>query len=182
MQEMDCVEVIVEKAEYAEDGVHKGMHGWICMEQGADGYWPVNFPQCYDKDDIATLSIREDDLKVIPVMYAKVNEVIKARFETLAETHGSIIDIDLTGCRSVDELHEVIRAAFDVPASYEKTQEAFWLFLQSECKADKVIIKGVQGLPLALSEAIDTLFKLPDDKRASDTNGDRSPFSYKIES
>ena len=30
MKEMDCVEVIVEKEEYAEEGVHKGMQGWIC--------------------------------------------------------------------------------------------------------------------------------------------------------
>ncbi len=59
MKEMDCVEVIVEKEEYAEEGVHKGMQGWICYDVFCDGTWLVNFPQCGEKDDIATLSIRE---------------------------------------------------------------------------------------------------------------------------
>ena len=81
MKMMDCVEVTVEKNEYAEDGVHLGMHGWICMEECVNGYWLVNFPQCGEKEDIATTSIKEEDMKLIPVMYAAVNEEIKARFE-----------------------------------------------------------------------------------------------------
>ncbi len=80
MKEMDCVEVIVEKEEYVEDGIHKGMQGWICLEQRTAGYWLVNFPQYGEKDDIAEISIREEDLKVIPVMHAIVNEQIKAKF------------------------------------------------------------------------------------------------------
>ena len=81
MKMMDNVEVIVEKEEYAVDGVHKGMQGWICEEYNGSGYWLVNFPQCGEKADIATEAIREEDLKVIPVMYAIVNEQIKAQFE-----------------------------------------------------------------------------------------------------
>ncbi len=81
MEMMDCVEVIVEKKEYAVDGVHKGMQGWICVEYNGSGYWLVNFPQYGEKPDIATTSIKEEDLKVIPVMYAIVNEQIKAQFE-----------------------------------------------------------------------------------------------------
>ncbi len=80
MKEMDCVEVIVEKEKYFKDGVHKGMQGWICLEQRTAGYWLVNFPQYGEKDDIAEISIREEDLKVIPVMHAIVNEQIKAKF------------------------------------------------------------------------------------------------------
>ena len=77
---MDCVEVIVEKEEYAQDGVHKGMYGWICLEQRVQNYWLVNFPQCGEKDDIATISIHEDDMEVVPIMHAIVNEQIKAQF------------------------------------------------------------------------------------------------------
>lgn len=80
MKMMDCVEITVEKKEYADDGVHKGMQGWICLEQRTEGYWLVNFPQCGAKADIAEISVREEDLKVIPVMYAIVNEQIKAQF------------------------------------------------------------------------------------------------------
>ncbi len=182
MQEMNCVKVIVEKAEYAADGVHKGMHGWICMEQSVEGYWLVNFPQCYDKEDIATISICEDDLKVIPVMYAKVNEVIKARFEKAAALRERIIEMDLMWCQSVDELHEVIWTAFDVPECYEKNQDAFWRFLQGECKAETVIIKGVQGLPPTLGESIDHIRKLLEDKVEVNKKSDLHPFSYEIES
>ena len=81
MKEMDCVEVIVEKEEYAEEGVHKGMQDWICYDVFCDGTWLVNFPQCGEKDDIATLSIREEDMKLVPVMNAILNEQIKAKFD-----------------------------------------------------------------------------------------------------
>lgn len=81
MKEMDCVEVIVEKKEYAEEGVHKGMQGWICYDVFCDGTWLVNFPQCGEKDDIATLSVREEDMKNVPVMNAILNEQIKAKFD-----------------------------------------------------------------------------------------------------
>lgn len=80
MKEMDCVEVIVEKEKYAQDGVHKGMQGWICLDDNSNGTWLVNFPQCGAKKDIATISIKEEDLKIIPVMHAIVNEQIKAEF------------------------------------------------------------------------------------------------------
>ena len=86
MKEMDRVEVIVEKEEYAEEGVHKGMQGWICYDVFCDGTWLVNFPQCGEKDDIATLSIREEDMKLVPVMNAILNEQIKAKFDAAGET------------------------------------------------------------------------------------------------
>ncbi len=80
MKEMDCVEIIVEKEEYIKFGVHKGMQGWICLEQRIPPYWLVNFPQCGEKDDIAEISIKEEDLKLIPIMYAKINEEIAEKY------------------------------------------------------------------------------------------------------
>ena len=38
MKEMDCVEVLVEKERYAKHGVHKGMQGWICLDDHSGGY------------------------------------------------------------------------------------------------------------------------------------------------
>ena len=93
MKMMDNVEVIVEKEEYAVDGVHKGMQGWICEEYNGSGYWLVNFPQCGEKADIAEISVKEEDLKVIPVMYAAVNEEIKARFDQMDEDQKAISDV-----------------------------------------------------------------------------------------
>lgn len=80
MEMMDPVRVIVEKEEYAKDGVHKGMYGWICDERFIDGSWLVNFPQCGENDDIATTPILEVDLEPVPVLYAEINEKIKAQF------------------------------------------------------------------------------------------------------
>lgn len=81
MKMMDCVEVIVEKDKYAKDGVHKGMQGWICLEDNSNETWLVNFPQYGEKDDIAEISVKEEDLKLIPKMDARVNELIKSQFD-----------------------------------------------------------------------------------------------------
>lgn len=81
MKELDCVEVIVEKKRYADEGVHKGMQGWICDERNIDGCWLVNFPQYGEKDDIAEIDIKEEDLLLIPRMDARVNERIRAQYE-----------------------------------------------------------------------------------------------------
>ena len=81
MKIMDCVELIVEKEKYTKDGVHKGMQGWICLEDNSNGTWLVNFPQYGEKDDIAEISVKEEDLKVIPAMNAIINEQIKAQFD-----------------------------------------------------------------------------------------------------
>jgi hypothetical protein len=81
MKMMDCVELIVEKEKYTKDGVHKGMQGWICLEDNSNGTWLVNFPQYGEKDDIAEISVKEEDLKVIPAMNAIINEQIKAQFD-----------------------------------------------------------------------------------------------------
>ncbi len=81
MKEMDCVEVIAEKEKYLKDGVHKGMQGWICLDDNSNGTWLVNFPQYGGNDDIATISIKEEDLKLIPKMDARVNEQIKSLFD-----------------------------------------------------------------------------------------------------
>ena len=80
MKEMDCVELTVEKPRYSRDGVHQGMQGWICDPRSMDESWLVNFPQCGENKDIATITVKEKDLKQIPVMYASVNEKIKAQF------------------------------------------------------------------------------------------------------
>lgn len=83
MKMMDCVEVIVEKNKYEKDGVHKGMQGWICLDDCVNGTWLVNFHQCGEKDDIAEISIEEEDLMQIPVMHADMNEQIRAQFDAL---------------------------------------------------------------------------------------------------
>ena len=86
MKMMDCVEVIVEKQQYIREGVHQGMQGWVCLDDNSSGTWLVNFPQCGEKNDIAEIPVKEEDLKLIPVMDATVNEQIKAQFENVEKT------------------------------------------------------------------------------------------------
>ena len=82
MKELDCVEVAVEKEKYAKDGVHKGMQGWICDPRCMDDSRLVNFPQCGEAQDIATIAVKEADLILLPDgMDASVNAQIKAAFE-----------------------------------------------------------------------------------------------------
>ena len=80
MKYMDTVELITEKDKYAKEGLHKGMQGWICDEEKINDSWLVNFPQCGEKEDIATLGIKETDLKEIPTINAIINEEIKNQF------------------------------------------------------------------------------------------------------
>lgn len=80
MKEMDIVEITVEKSRYAQEGVHMGMQGWICCDRVVDGYWLVNFPQCGEKEDVAEISIHESDMKQIPEMDARLNEILFERY------------------------------------------------------------------------------------------------------
>ena len=80
MKVIDCVEVMVEKEEYAKEGLHKVMQGWFCDPGSIDWTWLVNFPQYGEKADIATIAIKEEDMKQVPIMYAIKNEQIKAQF------------------------------------------------------------------------------------------------------
>lgn len=81
MKYLDCVELLVEKKKYAKEGVHKGMQGVIWEPECENGAWVVLFPQYGEKEDIADLCIKGEDLKLIPTMDARVNEKIKAQFE-----------------------------------------------------------------------------------------------------
>lgn len=81
MKEIDNVEVIAEKEKYAKYGVHKGMQGWICDDRNINGCWLVNFPQCGEKADIAEIPVKAEDLKLIDIMHAKINEEIADKYK-----------------------------------------------------------------------------------------------------
>lgn len=65
MKEYDRVKLIVEKECHAKHGVHKGMDGWICDPRNIDGTWLVSFDQFGNKPNIATIAVKETDLKII---------------------------------------------------------------------------------------------------------------------
>ena len=51
-----------------------------------------------------------------------------------------VVTLDLTGCRSLGEIHQRIKKAFDFPDFYGENWDAFWDLIQTECDADKVAV------------------------------------------
>ena len=95
MKLMDCVELTVERNEYAKEGVHKGMQGVIWEAESKDGAWVVLFPQYGEKEDIADLYINEEDLRLLPNgMDARINEQIKAKFDAPKEADQSFTNVN----------------------------------------------------------------------------------------
>ena len=89
----------MEKEKYAREGVHKGMQGWICWEECIDASWLVSFPQYGEKNNIATVGIKEEDMIVVPRMDARINEQIKAQYEKHDEAEKGFVEKpdDLSG-------------------------------------------------------------------------------------
>ncbi|MBS7263357.1 MAG: hypothetical protein KIG36_07100 [Eubacteriales bacterium] len=82
MQEMDWVQVIVEKEKYARQGIHKGMYGWICDDKkSAGGTWLVDFPQGGAKNDITDAGILESDMIEAPDADVSITELIKRQWD-----------------------------------------------------------------------------------------------------
>ena len=63
--ENDVVEVAVEKEQYAKLGVHKGMQGIIMLPECICGNYYVVFSDENTVDDIADITVHEDDLILI---------------------------------------------------------------------------------------------------------------------
>ena len=74
---MNAVEIVTEKEEYAKDGVHKGMQGWIsplCISTGGP---TVIFPRPDFAPDITAMTIHESDLHSISSVDPMVNRAIQ---------------------------------------------------------------------------------------------------------
>lgn len=91
-----------------------------------------------------------------------------------------IIELDLTGCKYLDELHERIRTAFNFPEWYGKNWDAFWDLLWSECDADKVIIKGENTLHDDFNTSLSKMHEVLDDNIEFRKENDLNAFSYEI--
>ena len=90
-----------------------------------------------------------------------------------------IIELDLTGCKYLDEVHDRIRVAFDFPQWYGKNWSAFWDLLWSECDADKVIIKGEKSLLSEFDKSLSKLHEILERNKNERANSDCS-FDYEI--
>ena len=64
MKEYDLVELIADRDTYKKEGVFKGMFGAVMCEKPINGKWEVIFSEFYTAKDIATLMVKEEDLKI----------------------------------------------------------------------------------------------------------------------
>ena len=60
VKECDWVELLVEKPEYAKEGVHKGMVGNVLIPYAIDNRWDIQFI-----DNDAELCVDRDDFRVL---------------------------------------------------------------------------------------------------------------------
>lgn len=90
------------------------------------------------------------------------------------------IELDLTGCQYLTEIHERIRIAFDFPEYYGKNWSAFWDFLWSECNADKVIIKGEGNLSREFDQSLIKLHEILERNISFRKDNKLNPFSFEI--
>lgn len=90
-----------------------------------------------------------------------------------------IIELDLTGCKYLAEIHERIRVAFDFPEWNGKNWSAFWDLLWSECDADKVIIKVENSLSGEFDNSLSKMHEILERNKKERANSDY-PFDYEI--
>ncbi len=90
-----------------------------------------------------------------------------------------IIELDLTGCKHLYEIHDRIRIAFDFPEWYGGNWDAFWDLLWSDCDADKVLVKGENTLTEEFSKHLSTMHEILERNKKTWANSDCS-FDYEI--
>lgn len=91
-----------------------------------------------------------------------------------------IIELDLTGCKTLGELHERIRVAFDFPEWYGKNWDAFNDLLSTECDADKVIIKGEKTLSKDFEKSLNMMHRVFELKKEYNDKCNFNNFIYKV--
>ena len=65
VKEYDVVELIVEKPEYAMEGVHKGDRGCVISTYAIDNCWEIIFSERGTGRDLAQIGVAREDFKII---------------------------------------------------------------------------------------------------------------------
>ena len=65
VKEYDVVELIVEKPEYAMEGVHKGDRGCVISTYAIHNCWEIIFSERGTGKDIAQIGVAREDFKII---------------------------------------------------------------------------------------------------------------------
>ena len=91
-----------------------------------------------------------------------------------------IVELDLTGCKYWDELHNRIRKSFGFPEWYGENWDAFWDMMWSECAADKLIIRGEHTMPKEFAEELAIMHEILERSKKNSEERGYQPFTYEI--
>lgn len=70
------------------------------------------------------------------------------------------VTLDLTGCKSLGELHLRIKKTFDFPDFYGQNWDAFWDLLWSECDANRIVVLGMKTLSEEYAWHLDKMLEI----------------------
>jgi RNAse (barnase) inhibitor barstar len=90
------------------------------------------------------------------------------------------VNLDLTRCKTLGEIHERIQRAFSFPDWYGKNLDAFYDLLRTECDADIVLIIGTKDLSDELKEELNSLRFIMEKKAEFNKSLGFNEFKYEI--
>ena len=71
------------------------------------------------------------------------------------------IILDMTGCKSLLELHLIFKETFGFPDFYGKNLDALWDSLWEYCPEDTIIyVKGTRSLPKEFGEYMEKIYEI----------------------
>ena len=68
--------------------------------------------------------------------------------------------LDLTGCKTLLDLHERIRTTFDFPDGYGRNWSAFYDFMCTEVSSCHLVISGIYSVPDDMKASISLMKKV----------------------
>ena len=88
--------------------------------------------------------------------------------------------INLTGCRSVRDLHKRVREGLGFPDYYGNNLDAFWDCLHLDCEASLVTVIGSERVADDVKTTVLEIVELLEKNKAEWANTDQ-PFDYEIQ-
>ncbi len=90
-----------------------------------------------------------------------------------------IIELNLNGCKYLEEIHIRIQDALDFPDYYGKNWSAFWDCINRDCDVDFVTIVGTSSISNDLKESVNKMIEILE-RNKQFWNGTDCPFDYEI--
>lgn len=92
------------------------------------------------------------------------------------------INLDFTGVKTLWELHERIRIAFDFPESYKRNWFAFWDLLSEPRHETLVTVRGIEALPRELQPCGKKVIELLEENKQWQAHWEMGPekFNYVV--